>query len=244
MVAALVSLVLVAAGCGDDGEASDPAAGSTAAPSTEAPSTAPSSTTAPAVAEPELILEMQQETGENPFARIVYGCRDCTPEQVAAIAVPDGWTKPAPMQVVPAQTSLVTPDVPEVAQAMDFVPEIPGDEFVLFARVEHGQLLGVGTDGPMALVEVERTTTFTYPAGSRIHEVVDTDGATYVMFGIAVALVDDGIDIGDADALAGLGLPDGWSYSSRVLTDDLVVDSGGLAHVFSKPNHTYWQRYP
>ncbi|MEM1333942.1 MAG: hypothetical protein AAGG08_10820 [Actinomycetota bacterium] len=71
---------------------------------------------------------------------------------------------------------------------------------------------------------VVRTETFTYRAGTEIHELTDPDGEVYVMQSYSL-IVDPTLT---ADDLAALGeqlvLPNGWSFASRVLDDDLVLD--------------------
>lgn len=70
---------------------------------------------------------------------------------------------------------------------------------------------------------VVRTTTWTFNAGTEVYELTDTDGNTYVMQ--SYALYEDP-DL-TADDLPGLGdrldLPEGWTYGSRTLDDDVVV---------------------
>lgn len=73
--------------------------------------------------------------------------------------------------------------------------------------------------------KVDRRTLFTWKAGRRVYELVDPDGATYVMQAYS-QIVDP--TLREAD-LVGLGsrleLPDGWRYESRVLEADLLVDT-------------------
>jgi hypothetical protein len=156
----LLAITFVAAACGgnDDSGSEAAATSDSSSPDTSATTTPP--TTAPAPTEPRYMMEMQQLTGENVFARFVYGCPDCTIEQFTAIVAPEGWVKAGPMLVVP-ETSLTTPDIQGAPLAMDFVDEIAGHEFLLWARALDGTILGVNDEGPMGLTEVERTTSFT-----------------------------------------------------------------------------------
>jgi hypothetical protein len=249
-LATLAAALLLVAACGStstDNEA-DGTSGSTA--STGASSAAPpapsSTTTGPepsAPTAPSYILEMQQLTGENPFARIVYGCRTCDLEQFRAIPTPEGWVKGTPMIVVPQGDLVPPPRWKGIARSMDFVPGIAGNEFDLFARVRNGELVGLTADGPTAISQVERDTTFVYPAGTVVHEVTDPDGRRYVLFAVALRLVRAGIDLESTGAFSSVPLPDGWTYASRKLDDALTVRSGGLAHVFSQVERSLWQRY-
>lgn len=238
--AVLAAIGFALTACGGDNDPESDASSTT--PTTSVESTTAPPTTAPVPPAPRYMMELQQLTGENVFARVVYGCPTCTIEQFAAITAPEGWVKTGPMLVVP-ETALTTPDVDGAPLAMDFVAEIPGSEFLLWARAVSGTVLGVNDEGPMALTEVERTTSFTYRAGSVLHEVIDTDGNRYALFTVGTKLLDAGVDPATEDAFAGILLPEGWSYESRTLDADLAVESGGLAHVFSKPEHTLWQRY-
>ena len=86
--------------------------------------------------------------------------------------------------------------------------------------------LGAGfAPGPHTIRHVNRGAVFFFDAGKPIHELVDPDGAAYVMQAYCVG-VDSSLTEAD---LAGLGerlaLPDGWSYRTRVLDEELVVDT-------------------
>jgi len=73
-----------------------------------------------------------------------------------------------------------------------------------------------------------------------VHELTDGEGAPYLLFSLNLEL---GLDPTQPGALASLGLPAGWSYASRVLSEDLVIDSGGLATVFAQELAASYQRY-
>lgn len=72
---------------------------------------------------------------------------------------------------------------------------------------------------------VDRGAVFFFDAGSPVHELVAPDGTAYVMQAYCVG-VDPTLT---AEQLPGLGerlaLPDGWSYRTRVLDEELVVDT-------------------
>ena len=78
---------------------------------------------------------------------------------------------------------------------------------------------------PYTVRHVDRGATFFFDAGKPVHELVDPDGAAYVMQAYCIG-VDPTIT---PDDLPGLGdrldLPPGWAYRSRVLDDELVVDT-------------------
>jgi hypothetical protein len=72
---------------------------------------------------------------------------------------------------------------------------------------------------------VNRGAVFFWDAGTEVYELVRPDGEAYVMQALCTG-VDATLTI---DNLAQLGsklqLPDGWSYRTRILDDDLVVDT-------------------
>jgi hypothetical protein len=84
-------------------------------------------------------------------------------------------------------------------------------------------------DNPQSVPYVERHVNrgavFFFDAGSVVHELVRPDGAAYVMQAYCIGVdptltADDLHHLGDR-----LALPDGWSYRTRVLADELVVDT-------------------
>ncbi len=86
--------------------------------------------------------------------------------------------------------------------------------------------------GPYTIRNVNRGAVFFFDAGSRIYELVDPDAVAYVMqaycVGVDPTLTEESlVTLGDR-----LDLPDGWSYRTRVLDEELVVDtSASLATV-------------
>ena len=70
---------------------------------------------------------------------------------------------------------------------------------------------------------VERTTTWTFEAGTEVYELTDPDGNVYTMQSYSL-IEDRTITFEDLPTLGDrLDLPDGWSYSSRVLDEPLQV---------------------
>jgi hypothetical protein len=72
---------------------------------------------------------------------------------------------------------------------------------------------------------VHRGAVFFFDAGRPVHELVNPDGVAYVMqaycVGVDPTLTEEGLEsLGDH-----LDLPEGWSYRTRVLDDELVVDT-------------------
>ncbi len=86
--------------------------------------------------------------------------------------------------------------------------------------------------GPYTIRNVNRGAVFFFDAGSRIYELVDPDAVAYVMqaycVGVDPTLTEAAlVTLGDR-----LDLPGGWSYRTRVLDEELVVDtSASLATV-------------
>jgi len=88
--------------------------------------------------------------------------------------------------------------------------------------------VALGDDpAPQPYVEryVNRGAVFIFDAGAPVHELVDPDGVAYVMQAYCVG-VDPTLT---ADDLGGLGdrldLPEGWSFRTRILDEELVVDT-------------------
>ena len=90
------------------------------------------------------------------------------------------------------------------------------------AVVELGETFGVH---PYEEIHVNRGAVFFFDAGTPVHELMDPDGRAYVMQAYCIG-VDPGLT---QEGLATLGerlsMPDGWSYRTRVLDEELVVDT-------------------
>ena len=92
--------------------------------------------------------------------------------------------------------------------------------------------INLGADySPGSYVErkINRGAVFFWDAGKKVYELINPDGATYVMqsrcIGIDPTISEESLDtLGDK-----LSLPAGWSYRVRVLNEELVVDT--TAHV-------------
>jgi hypothetical protein len=86
----------------------------------------------------------------------------------------------------------------------------------------------IGADfaaGPYTIRNVNRGAVFFFDAGKTVYELVDPDGRALVMQARCI-----GIDPSmTEESLANLGerlaLPEGWSYRTRVLETELVVDT-------------------
>lgn len=72
---------------------------------------------------------------------------------------------------------------------------------------------------------VNRGAVFFWDAGTEVYELVRPDGEAYVMQALCNA-VDSTLTIDNLSQLGNkLQLPDGWSYRTRILDEDLVVDT-------------------
>lgn len=86
--------------------------------------------------------------------------------------------------------------------------------------------------GPYTIRHVDRGAVFFFDAGKPVYELVDPDGTAYVMQALCI-----GVDPTMSEAtLASLGerlqLPAGWTYRTRILDEELVVDTtSGVATV-------------
>lgn len=198
---------------------------------------------APGASALDFVLEIRQPTGENLFSRFIYPCLACTPAQHVAVVPPPGFESAPPRLFLPS-SSIAIPIAPPpgVLPALDLVPEIPGAEYRLVAKLVDGQILGFNpTFGPLALARVQRDTRFLYEPGEVVHEVTDPDGNRYVLFTFDLVL-SLGIDLTQPGALEGLPLPAGWTYSSHVLESDLLLVSNGLARLFVQGAASSFQR--
>lgn len=106
------------------------------------------------------------------------------------------------------------------------IREVRGMPMRRIAEVELG-------DNPAAVPyterHVNRGAVFFFDAGRKVHELVDPTGRNFVMQAYCVG-VDSTLTVESLDSLGQrLSLPDGWSFRTRTLDEDLVVDT--TAHV-------------
>lgn len=107
--------------------------------------------------------------------------------------------------------------------------------------------IGEPTVGDQSYVPnvVARDTVFTFLAGEPVFELTDPDGNVYMMQSFTTQVNADLT----YDSLATLGdslaLPEGWSYSTRVLDEDYdlsTADTGGQAYVVNDELLNSYQR--
>ena len=110
----------------------------------------------------------------------------------------------------------------KVAPVEPVLREIGGMMFRRIATLALGDKLG---GGPYTENKVNRGAVFYWDAGKSVYELVGPDGKVYVMqalcMGVDATMTEDSLlTLGDR-----LALPEGWSYRTRVLTEELVVDT-------------------
>lgn len=78
---------------------------------------------------------------------------------------------------------------------------------------------------PYTVRHVDRGATFFFDAGKPVYELIDADGTAYVMQAYCVG-VDPTLTQDDLPRLGQrLDLPPGWTYRSRILDAELVIDT-------------------
>jgi len=102
-----------------------------------------------------------------------------------------------------------------------------GLEMYRQATVEIGSL--VDAMKPYTPHEVNRTAAFTYDAGARVYELTTADGTVFVMQTYSVQIDPTLTEAQLTDLGSRLTLPEGWTYSSKVLDAPLTVATGSTA---------------
>lgn len=235
-LALAVLLPLGGVACGGDG-ADEPSAATGASSSTGAPT---SSTGAPAPTEPDApagqlldqygvrYCEVLTVTVDpvNTVAEVwgTQGLNDCPQADFAAI---DPAAVAADLGV-----TIAVPNGPRYWVLDDIVAnELAGSgERHRFGGIEMRSIaevdLGAGVPDRRPYVEtaVERDTEFAFDAGREVYELTAADGSVYVMQSYSVE-VDAALDVSALAGLAGrLTLPEGWTFTTRVLDEPLIVE--------------------
>ena len=190
--------------------------------------------------------KMIKKTDDNNFSQLAYECPSCTFEQLKSIDPPPGWSR-GPTQVLLAQAGELRSTPCGVPSSVDFLAEMPGNEYQLIAKPLGGELLEVSSQGIMVINQVQRDTLLRFSAGNRVHELTSPEGDIYVLFAYGVDSMDEPVpDFNRTDILDGYPTPTGWTYSSRVLERGLVLDSAGVVSVLAirgdAPSSTWEKR--
>lgn len=102
-----------------------------------------------------------------------------------------------------------------------------GLEMYRQATVEIGSLLQASK--PYLTHSVNRTAAFTFDAGARVYELHSPEGATFVMQTYSVQIDPTLTEAQLTDLGPRLTLPEGWTYSSRILDTPLKVQTATTA---------------
>lgn len=90
--------------------------------------------------------------------------------------------------------------------------------------------------------EVHRTTVYVYQKNNRVYELTSPEGDVYRMQSYA-QIADPTLIIADLETLgARLDLPKGWTFQSRVLTEDSDLKANGLAYVINDNLYNAYQK--
>ncbi len=90
--------------------------------------------------------------------------------------------------------------------------------------------------------EVQRDTVYTYDAGKPVYELTSPEGDVYIMQSYA-QIKDKNLTIDDLASLGSkLSLPEGWTYSTRTLTEVFELVTTGLAYVINDDLYNAYQR--
>ncbi len=93
-----------------------------------------------------------------------------------------------------------------------------------------------------SVITVNRSNTWRFSSGHRVHELINPLGQIYVMQSFAQS-VDPDLSYDDlADLGAQLALPQGWRYRSRILESVLDVRATGVAEVLQDELANTYQR--
>jgi len=124
-----------------------------------------------------------------------------------------------------------------------------GETFT-FGGIEMGLRATLTTEAGQATVgnefyvpnSVARDTIWTYSAGKEIYTLTAPDGDVYVMQSYA-QIKDPTLTIKQLPELGNkLSLPEGWTYGSQTLTDDLLLNSNGMATVVNDDYYNTYQK--
>ncbi len=110
----------------------------------------------------------------------------------------------------------------KVATAEPTLREFNG---LLMRRIATIPLGGDKPRGPYTIQNVDRGSVFFWDAGKRVYELVDPEGRPFVMQALCIG-VDSTINEESLLSLKEkLALPEGWDYRTRILEEELVVDT-------------------
>jgi len=83
---------------------------------------------------------------------------------------------------------------------------------------------------------------YTYDAGKPVYELTSPEGDVYIMQSYA-QIADPDLTMDDLPTLGSrLALPDGWTYTTRMLTEPFELVTTGLAYVLQDELYNSYQR--
>jgi len=96
---------------------------------------------------------------------------------------------------------------------------------ITMRRIATVDLGGAPKLGPYTETKVNRGVIFFWDEGQTVHELVNPDGLAYIMQALCIGVdpsmtPESLLTLGDR-----LALPEGWSYRTRVLEEELIVDT-------------------
>ncbi|MEM7091681.1 MAG: haloalkane dehalogenase [Actinomycetota bacterium] len=129
---------------------------------------------------------------------------------------------------------------PTAAPEQPEIRDFGGVRMTLLATVADGDLTAPAYTASL----VERTTTWTFNAGTEIYELIDAEGNIYPMQSYSL-IHDPELTAEDLPTLGDrLDLPEGWSYQSRILDEPLQVGlAAGGAIVITDELENAYQRH-
>ncbi|MCB0955476.1 MAG: hypothetical protein R2694_06385 [Ilumatobacteraceae bacterium] len=96
---------------------------------------------------------------------------------------------------------------------------------ILTRRIATVELGDMPQSTPYTVRHVNRGAVFFWDAGKPVYELVAADGTAYVMQALCIG-VDPSISEATLSSLGErLALPEGWSYRTRILDEELIVDT-------------------
>ena len=91
--------------------------------------------------------------------------------------------------------------------------------------------------------EVARSNTWIYLTGNEVYELTSEEGERYIMQSYS-RIIDADLDIEDLSNLGNrLALPEGWTFSTRILQEDYYLVSDGKAFVIQDDLANTYQRH-
>lgn len=172
----------------------------------------------------EILLLSRTDAGLTAEVYNTYPLNDCPPDQwasldTAAIAAAYG----VPLALANGPRHWLMDSVDKSDRDTIVTQVFGGLAMNRYAQVVIGDPTSVGQ--PYVAQSVDRKSVFTFSAGRTVYVLMSPDGIEYVMQSWSRQRDPDLDEVDLADLSARLQLPTGWTFMSRVLDEDLVVDT-------------------